>query len=75
MGSSGKAQKTDQLLKAIIRSCQKTYVVQLDFSAAFDRVSHSGMTCRLGSISVGGSALSVSVQGASVSSYSEGSSL
>ena len=32
---------------------------QLDFSAAFDRVSHSGLLLKLKSIGVGGSVLSI----------------
>ena len=36
----------------------ESYIVQLDFSAAFDRVSHSGLF-KLKSIGVGGSVLSI----------------
>ena len=35
------------------------YIVQLDFSAAFDRVSNSGLLFKLKSIGVGGSVLSI----------------
>ena len=35
-----------------------SYIVQLDFSAAFDRVSHSGLLFKLRSIDVGDSVLS-----------------
>ena len=38
----------------------KSYIVQLEFSAAFDRVSHSGLLIKLKSIGVGGSVLSIS---------------
>ena len=40
----------------------KSYIVQLDFSAAFDRVSHSGLLFKLKSISVGGSLLSICME-------------
>ena len=36
----------------------ESYIVQLDFSATFDRVSHSGLLFKLKSIFVGGSELS-----------------
>ena len=35
------------------------YIVQLNFSAAFDTVSHSGLLLKLKSIGVGGSVLSI----------------
>ena len=37
----------------------KTYIVQLDFSAAFDRVCHIGLLFKFKSIGVGGNALSI----------------
>ena len=37
----------------------ESYFVQLDFSAAFDRVSHRGLLFKLKSIDVSGSVLSV----------------
>ena len=37
----------------------ESYIVQLDFSAAFDRVSHSGLLFILKSIGVGSSVLSI----------------
>ena len=37
----------------------ESYIVQLDFSAAFDRVSHSGLSFKLKYIIVGGSVLSI----------------
>ena len=36
----------------------KSYILQLDFSASFDRVSHRGLLFKLKSIGVGGSVLS-----------------
>ena len=37
----------------------ESYIVQLDFSAAFDRLSHSGIIFKFKSIGVGGNVLSV----------------
>ena len=37
----------------------ESYIVQLDFSAALNRVSHGDLLFRLKSISVGGSVLSI----------------
>ena len=37
----------------------ESYIVQLDFSAAFDRASHSGLLFELKSVGVGGSVLSI----------------
>ena len=37
----------------------ESYIVQLNFSAAFDRVSHSSILFKLKSIGVGGSVLSI----------------
>ena len=37
----------------------ESYIVQLYFSAAFDRVSHSGLLFKFKSIGVGGSVLSI----------------
>ena len=37
----------------------ESYIVQLDFSAAFERVNRSGLLLKLKSIGVGGSVLSI----------------
>ena len=37
----------------------ESYIVQLDYCAAFDRVSHSGLLLKFKSIGVGGSVLSI----------------
>ena len=41
---------------------QEARIVQIDFSAAFDRVNHQGIVFRLCSVGVGGSVLSVLMQ-------------
>ena len=37
----------------------ESYIVQFDFRAAFDRLSHSGLLLKLKSIGIGGSVLSI----------------
>ena len=46
-------------LRKSLDTGMKSYIVQLDFSAALDRVSHSGLLFNLKSIGVGGSVLSI----------------
>ena len=41
---------------------QEARIVQIDFSAAFDRVNHQGILYRLSSVGIGGSVLSVLTQ-------------
>ena len=41
---------------------QEARIVQIDFSAAFDRVNHQGILLKLCSVGVGGSVLSVLTQ-------------
>ena len=36
--------------------------MQIDFSAAFDRVNHQGILCMLCSVGIGGSVLSILIQ-------------
>ena len=40
----------------------ESYIVQLDFRAAYDRVSHSGLLFKLKYIGVGGSVLSICME-------------
>ena len=42
-------------LRKSLDAGKESYIVQLDFSAAFDTVSHSGLVFKLKSIGVGGS--------------------
>ena len=46
-------------LQSALASGQEARIVQIDFSAAFDRVKHQGILHRLSSVSIGGSMLSV----------------
>ena len=45
-------------LQKSLEAGMESYIVQLDFSEAFDRVRHSGLLFKLKSIGVGGSVLS-----------------
>ena len=49
-------------LQSALESRQEARIVQIDFSAAFDRVNHQGILYRLSSVGVGGSVLSVLTQ-------------
>ena len=50
-------------LQSALESGQEARIVQIDFSAAFDRVfSIQGILCRLSSVGIGGSVLSVRTQ-------------
>ena len=45
-----------------LESGQEARIVQIDFSAAFDRVNHQGILYRLSSVGIGGSVFSVLTQ-------------
>ena len=45
-----------------LESGQEARVVQIDFSAAFDRVNHHGILYKLCSVGIGGSLLSLFTQ-------------
>ena len=49
-------------LQSAFESRQEARIVQIDFSAAFGRVNHLGILCKLCSVDVGGSALSMLTQ-------------
>ena len=49
-------------LQSALESGQEARFVQIDFSAAFDRVNHLGIVYQLCSVSIGGSVLSVLTQ-------------
>ena len=50
---------TSQHLKKSLDAGTESDIIQLDFSVAFDRVSHRGLLFKLKSIGVGGSVLSI----------------
>ena len=49
-------------LQSALESGQEARIVQIDFSAAFDRVNHLGILCKLCSVGIGGSVLSILTQ-------------
>ena len=49
-------------LQGALESGQNDRIVQIDFSAAFDRVNHQGILYRLCSVGIGGTVLSILTQ-------------
>ena len=49
-------------LQSALESGQEARIVQIDISAAFDRVNHQGILYKLCSVSIGGSVLSILTQ-------------
>ena len=49
-------------LQRALESGQEARIVQIDFSAAFDRVNHLGILYKLCSVGIGGSVLSILTQ-------------
>ena len=49
-------------LRSVLESPQEAKIVQIDFSAAFDRVNHQGILYKLSSVGIGGSELSILTQ-------------
>ena len=50
---------TSHTLQSELESGQEAGIVQIDFSAAFDRVNHQGILYQLCSVGIGGSVLSI----------------
>ena len=50
------------ILQCALGSGQEARIVQIDFSAAFDRVNHQGLLYKLCSVGIGGSVLSIMIQ-------------
>ena len=49
-------------LQSALESGQEVRIVQIDFSAAFDKVNHLGILYKLCSVGIGGSVLSILTQ-------------
>ena len=49
-------------LQSALESGQEARIVQIDFSAAFDRANHLGILYKLYSMDIGGSVLSILIQ-------------
>ena len=49
-------------LQSALESGQEARIIQIDFSAAFDRVNHQGILYKLCSVGIGGSVLSILTQ-------------
>ena len=50
------------ILQSALESGEEARIVQIDFSAAFDRVNHQGIQYKLCSVGIGGSVLSILTQ-------------
>ena len=46
-------------LQSALERGQEARIVQIDLSAAFDRITHQGILCKLYSVGIGGSVLSI----------------
>ena len=49
-------------LQSVLENGQEARIVQIDFSAAFDRGNHLDILYKLSSVGIGGSVLSISTQ-------------
>ena len=59
LGTCGALMCVSHTLQSALECGQKARIVQIDFSAAFDRVNHQGILYKLSSVCIGGSVLSV----------------
>ena len=55
MGTCNALLCVSHTLQRALESGQEARIVQIDFSAAFDRVNHQGILCKLCSVDIGGS--------------------
>ena len=61
-GTCGTLFAVSHTLQSSLESGPEAKVVQIDFSAAFDRVNHQGILYKLCSVGIGGSVLSILTQ-------------
>ena len=59
LGTCGALLCVSHALHSVLESGQEARIVQIDFSAAFDRVNHQGIIYKLSSVGIGGFVLSV----------------
>ena len=59
LGTSDALLSVTHTLQSALESGQEARIVQIDFSAAFDRVNHQGILYKLSSVGIGISVLSV----------------
>ena len=62
LGTCDALSRVSHTLPSELENGQEARIVQIDFSAAFDRVDHQGILYRLSSVGIGGSVLSVLTQ-------------
>ena len=62
LGTSDALLCVSHTLQSALESGQEARIVQIDFSAAFDRVNHQGILYRFSFVGIGGSVLSVLTQ-------------
>ena len=62
LGTCDSLLRLSPTLQSALESGQEARIMQIDFSAAFDRVNHQGILYRLCSVGIGGSVLSMLAQ-------------
>ena len=62
LGTSDALFCVSHTLQSALESWQEARILQIDFSAAFDRVNHQGILYKLCSVNIGGSVLSILTQ-------------
>ena len=62
LGTSDVLLCVSHTLQSALESVQEVWIVQIDFSAAFDMVNHLGILYKLCAVGIGGSVLSILTQ-------------